>query len=447
MTWRNKLIPASFRGANFGIISHDHGFGRRNVIHQYPFQDVPFVEDLGKDSDDYIIQGFVIQKPPAFNYWIDRNALKNALIQEGPGRLTHPYLGVKRVSLVGKARMIENTQEGGIARFSMTFTEAGEKKFPSNSTGFSLSTALAALQAINRAVDSFVGYFDSAFAAVDDINAAFAGMKNAINTIKGLPAAVASSAISLIDTAADTITSVITSPCDLANSIIDGFEGIKYAAGLTEETFTRGIESSCAGLIENEDDAERPSNEPNMEEGESLVTASLNMMDFTVLEITAESPNSAQAEVNRRVLVDLVNTAGAAISTQIAISIQYDNSDDADKVLKSITGKLDAMLLSLGAIAGNNTVQANNIAYSNDEIYQSIKELRPAFVKGMIQLGASLADVVEYRVGQDAQNILTLAYDKYEDLDRAAGIVERNKTTIIHPGFMPGGSTINILSA
>ena len=46
----------------------------------------------------------------------------------------------------------------------------------------------------------------------------------------------------------------------------------------------------------------------------------------------------------------------------------------------------------------------------------------------------------------DVLNTLSLAYDRYEDLNREGEIIERNKELILHPGFIPNGKIIDILS-
>ena len=48
-----------------------------------------------------------------------------ALKQRGAGELVHPYYGRKTVTLVSPARISETPDEGGMARFSLDFIEAG----------------------------------------------------------------------------------------------------------------------------------------------------------------------------------------------------------------------------------------------------------------------------------------------------------------------------------
>ncbi len=137
MSWKESLTwadasnqlkkKASFRTALFFVDQADTSFGRRNVVHQYPTFDVPFIEDLGRDIDEFFIRGYVVQNNEnSQNYFSERDALIEALRAEGPGLLIHPFLGEVTVSVLEKARMTEKFREGGIARFDMNFVKAIE---------------------------------------------------------------------------------------------------------------------------------------------------------------------------------------------------------------------------------------------------------------------------------------------------------------------------------
>jgi prophage DNA circulation protein len=44
------------------------------------------------------------------------------------------------------------------------------------------------------------------------------------------------------------------------------------------------------------------------------------------------------------------------------------------------------------------------------------------------------------------KSILVLAYEQYGDVEREEEIFLRNKILIKHPGFLPGGEVLEILS-
>jgi len=79
-------------------------------------------------------------------------------------------------------------------------------------------------------------------------------------------------------------------------------------------------------------------------------------------------------------------------------------------------------------------------------MYTAIDQLRKTFVTVMKDVGASLAVIIDYEVPPDGMTTLELAYDRYSDLDRADNIYERNRLAVRHPGFLPGGQTIEILN-
>lgn len=126
MTWRDQLQPASFRGVEFKVASHDMSFGRRAQLHEFPLRDKPYVEDLGRKARTYNIEGYVI----GADYMVQRDKLIEALEKQGPGTLVHRYYGQVRVQVLGEPRVRESNREGGWAQFSMVFVEAGEEPRP-----------------------------------------------------------------------------------------------------------------------------------------------------------------------------------------------------------------------------------------------------------------------------------------------------------------------------
>jgi prophage DNA circulation protein len=117
-----------FKGIPFYMKSHTDGVGRRTSLHQYAGRDTPYVQDLGRDADDFTIEGYVIQSEEnEYDYFKNRDALKKAFRSFGPGILEHRYAGIRKVSVKGKARFTETFDQGGIARFNVSFVEAGSR--------------------------------------------------------------------------------------------------------------------------------------------------------------------------------------------------------------------------------------------------------------------------------------------------------------------------------
>lgn len=118
--WRDALQPASFRGAGFYVEVSRPPLGRRNVVHEFPKQDTPFAEDMGRRARRYAITAHVIGP----NYLDDRDALIDACEAGGPGLLTHPTLGDVLVNC-DVCVPTETAERGGICTFELSFIESG----------------------------------------------------------------------------------------------------------------------------------------------------------------------------------------------------------------------------------------------------------------------------------------------------------------------------------
>jgi prophage DNA circulation protein len=130
--WRDKLLPASFRGAEFHTEAVMPDGGRRNVVHEFPKKDTPYVEDMGRRAGNWTVRGYVIAyvRDTSFelyqrDYTVPRDRLLAALVQGGPGRLQLPSLPAVMVA-VDRYRMTEDEKTGGYAAFDMVFVEQGQ---------------------------------------------------------------------------------------------------------------------------------------------------------------------------------------------------------------------------------------------------------------------------------------------------------------------------------
>lgn len=123
--WRSSLRTASFRGVQFKVSSADREAGRRTVTHEFLGRDEPYVEDLGRKARTFSVEGYVLGP----DYMPARDALLAACEEQGPGRLVLPWSDEVTVQLTA-CRVKESQAEGGMATFSLQFTEAGAAATP-----------------------------------------------------------------------------------------------------------------------------------------------------------------------------------------------------------------------------------------------------------------------------------------------------------------------------
>ena len=153
MAWRDNLVPASFRGVGFQVDDTEtKAGGRRIALHEYPGRDDPFAEDMGEITKTFSIEGFIVGDD-----YLDRGErLIDACNMPGPGELVHPYRGSQNVVCT---EIVETTRtrEGRMARYTLTFTEAGENQFPSAGVNTEEAVQTRASAAIPAVIEEFTG--------------------------------------------------------------------------------------------------------------------------------------------------------------------------------------------------------------------------------------------------------------------------------------------------
>ena len=147
MPANESIFPAEFRGVQFNASKITTGFGRRGVMHNAPFSDNPFFEDLGKKGKVFNIDAYVISAKGEDSqaYTSARDALISAVEDvKGPGKFYHPTMGSKTVVPVD-CQVTYSNKEGRIERFRLTFAEygTGPASTGSNSSSKASNSAVA----------------------------------------------------------------------------------------------------------------------------------------------------------------------------------------------------------------------------------------------------------------------------------------------------------------
>ena len=139
--WIAQLQPASWRGLGFAVNSSEYSRGRRTAVHEYPFRDDVWVEDLGRAARAVAFAGFVVGD----DCYAQAQALLAAAEVAGSGELIHPSLGSLTASLVSKPRFTERRELGRVVEISFDFVETGISIYP--------STSISTTDASNDAAD------------------------------------------------------------------------------------------------------------------------------------------------------------------------------------------------------------------------------------------------------------------------------------------------------
>jgi len=207
MTWREEIksVTASFRGVPFKTTDFETQLGRRNVVHEAPQRDRPFVEDLGKRAGQWVITGHV----QGDDYLEERDALMEALGEKGPGELVHPRCGVLEVNVIGVVSVKESHEKGGIAYFHFTVVDAGSNFFPAAEED--------TVDAVESAADECDAAAEEHFAEALNLAGPAQVLQGAIGNITGTINGLLSTARQVTSLAS--LSSVVGSITSLSNSV------------------------------------------------------------------------------------------------------------------------------------------------------------------------------------------------------------------------------------
>lgn len=171
------LLPASWRGIPFGVDANIAAAGRRLAVHQYPYRDTVWPEDLGKGPRRHMVQGFIVGDDVAGH----RAALLAAAEQQGPGVLVHPTLGVMTLTLVTFSTS-ERREEGRLIELSFEFIEAGTIQFPTIGSATGPLVVLAGAQAAIAVAANYAAVAGGLLSAGISVVAAIAGVATAFGS-------------------------------------------------------------------------------------------------------------------------------------------------------------------------------------------------------------------------------------------------------------------------
>ncbi|WP_431276280.1 DNA circularization N-terminal domain-containing protein [Variovorax ureilyticus] len=196
--WRAQLRPASLGGVPFAVWGGQLRVGRRNAVHEYPFKDEVWVEDLGRAARRITLTGFIVENAVygGGNVIQQRDRLIAVCESRDQKTLVHPTLGSLNVSLLDSA-MEERWDQGRMFEVSFSFIEAGQRVFPRAdvSTGVVVDSAAdAAEAALSGDFEASIGSALSQGQAVVDMAVSTAG------TWAGNAVSLAGDATNLINT-------------------------------------------------------------------------------------------------------------------------------------------------------------------------------------------------------------------------------------------------------
>lgn len=190
--WWAQLQPGSWRGVPFVLDVGETHAGRRVAIHEYPYRDVAWVEDLGMLPRRFLVQAYLTGD----DVYAQRDALVEACEAPGPGTLVHPTFGAVEVVLLDFA-VQDRRERGRYIEAQLQFMLAGDVAFPSASVAsgawvqnagtalldasrLDLGLAIDSLPLVPSTATNVSGFTNRSTLAVNDAT-------RSLNAVRGLP--------------------------------------------------------------------------------------------------------------------------------------------------------------------------------------------------------------------------------------------------------------------
>lgn len=388
MSWKARYLKASFRNVEFVVPSISNDGGRRAVKHTFPNNDKPYFEDLGKKNPQFTLEAFIV----GVDYDIQRNKLENALNKPDFGRLVHPYKGAIDVICLDY-NMTETANEGGVARFSITFGTQNEIVLTEEFVSTKLNAVQKKKSFFEKAQAWLAEVYDLGKAPMTILDKAKAGLDEISNTVQAVKK--------------------VASLYDEYNQAINNLKGSIASLALDAEDLGKTLQeiidfgTDSQGAIETVQSAKA-----QFSELRSLVLPSSALVVANII----DNQKIMQSKIALGSIVGLVG------------EIQFVSIQEASNFRDYVSNAI------------NDLIESDLI---NDEEFTALQDLRTAMLASLEEQVENLSQLREIVVG-DTVPAIVISASLYGTIEKAEEIVTRNE--IEHNGFCNGAIPLKVLA-
>jgi len=404
MSWKDRLVTASFRGMEFKTESHEAKLGRRLVVHEFPGADLPLIEDLGIKAADLSLNAYFI----GADYDLARDKFLLLLQKTGADWLMHPWLGRLEVRAKDWA-LSESNEKGGFCTIQIQFVPAGlvitQAKIDANDAAAAKLKTLA-----DTTQTAFPLSIMSTNAVTQFILKVSAQLDyfHTILTIASVPMAIAQQVKGMIQGIKNDFTSLLNLPSSYISAVRNVFEPL---LSLNDGVLVLG---SQAVLVDSADTISGGLQEPERVKIVKLLTglATQQPINQAVLSSQVSKTSPLELPINLERNKALQALFLISIAGQLALA-DYQNKDNRDFCLNALKTAIDAVLPVLP-----------------DDVFQAAVAARVAVIEA---LNTQLLDSVREREIYQAMPATVLAY-RFEMDERIFNAVNH----VRHPLFVQG---------
>ncbi|MEE4861382.1 DNA circularization N-terminal domain-containing protein [Pseudomonas alliivorans] len=464
-TWRDSLLPASFRGVGFFISSTVVPIGRKGQLHEFPQRDEPYFESLGKQSQVHTVTAFIVG-PDCFE---QRDKLLQALETPGAGELVHPWLGRMQVQ-VGDCDMTHSLAEGGIVHLNLKFYPDQPLKFPTST----LNTGRQLMQASEGLLDSALRRYRAVMATVDAVRINIQALRSTLSGVFATIQRQFASFMTVYSDATALVHSLVNAPYTLStmfSTFFASFQGDSRRSSRESSgnNVGAGGAASGGGSTGSGSGSSGGSNAGGSSGGVSgsagsVASGSRNASGVESVpyrSIISDATQQAQAVSS----INQINQGGG-LDTGVTAQATADLVQDAllVKVARVVAGMPVAVstkpILVVPSLDQQRVqpLQRADVPVADDVIelrdtlsaaiwdaalkadpehYLALNTLRHALISHLNAVAASGVRLQDMKVSEPLP-ALVLAYRRFGDASRSHEVVQRNR--IPHPGFVSPGT-------
>lgn len=435
MNFSSPLQPASLGGVRFAVLTSGGKFGRRQAIHEYPFRETGWIEDIGKSLRRLEITGFLLEDDlltGGGSVVEQRNALIAMAESPRPVTLTHPTYGVWDVNVL-QVEITERWDQGRYYEVFFRLIEAGHRVFPTVQLDYAKATEESALGA---AVAAMADYATRAIQLVHRAAWIVRTAKSTVLTWMNIGYAVVNDATNLF--------SLVKSLAGPYGRFYggNGFESVSRTnpanTGATARTAAESGATSRAAVMVAAGSLEAAAGTMEVRAigtfiqatTEAIATATPDPAErIRLMAVLADtSATIVQLTEQVRLLTDLMRRSALIAMARACAEVQPQSADEAMAMRDVVVAHLDAEM----AIAGDS---------GEDATFAAMLELRRAVIVTMNAKGAALPSTRRFTfAGSLPAEVIALLV--YRDPGRGDEVAMESGAP--HPAFQP--VTMRLLS-
>lgn len=464
-TWRDSLLPASFRGVGFFISSTVVPIGRKGQLHEFPQRDEPYFESLGKQSQVHTVTAFIVG-PDCFE---QRDKLLQALETPGAGELVHPWLGRMQVQ-VGDCDMTHSLAEGGIVHLNLKFYPDQPLKFPTST----LNTGRQLVQASEGLLDSALRRYRAVMATVDAVRINIQALRSTLSGVFATIQRQFASFMTVYSDATALVHSLVNAPYTLStmfSTFFASFQGDSRRSSRESSgnNVGAGGAASGGGSTGSGSGSSGGSNAGGSSGGiygsaGSVASGSRNTSGVESVpyrSIISDATQQAQAvssinQINQgggldtgvtaQATADLVQDALLVKVARVVASMPVAVSTKPILVVPSLDQQRVQPLQRADVPVADDVIELRDTLSAaiwdaalkaDPEHYLALNTLRHALISHLNAVAASGVRLQDMKVSEPLP-ALVLAYRRFGDASRSHEVVQRNR--IPHPGFVSPGT-------